>query len=185
MAREDIDFLLGDEPSGVSAVDAAKAQLDSSISEVGVQESEMLQAMSPKGQFSKRVLGTLANSLNRVAPLFERPDLKIEKVEAPPEDANSFPEDYMRVLAMVVAASSDAAQEGVVESNLVPALETIVDDTGVNLLVGKLSMLAKDKDFKRFLKEPAPQAPEVEPVVEEQEPVQDEMSDEELFASRM
>lgn len=113
--------------------------------EMDMQNQESLSMMAPQGEFSKGAMNRVIGELNKVLALFqESPYPMVE------EDITVFPNDLMNLFAMVTSASGDA----MVEFDFMP--DQIQDDRDLSLLAGKLSKLAKDKDFKRFLMDQSP-----------------------------
>ena len=55
---------------------------------------------------------------------------------------------------MFKAAVDDAIDQDVVREEMRIDLDGVKDDTALMTIAGKLEMLSKDKDFKKFLAEP-------------------------------
>lgn len=140
-------------------------------------DTAAFEAMAPKGNFTQRGLVPLVRATNALLPLFDQtPDYPEV------EDTKQLPTDFVRILAMFQSAVEDAIARDVVRDEMRIDLDGVIDDTGLMTLAGKLDMLSKDKDFKRFLSEPA----EEEVVEEEVEPEGMSYDDEdELLMSRM
>jgi hypothetical protein len=80
-------------------------------------------------------------------------------------DTDKLPTDFTRILSMFVAAVDDAIDEGILNPEMKIDLAQVRDDAGLMSLSGKIEMLAKDREFKRFLQEDQKeeeQAPEME-----------------------
>jgi hypothetical protein len=126
-------------------------------------DAEMFEAMAPTGDFTSRGLDPLVRSTNRLLPLFgQTADYPMV------EDTSKLPVDFTRILAMFSAAAEDAIAQDIIREEMKLDLESLRDDTSLITMAGKLDMLSKDKDFKRFLSEPAP----------EEEPMGEEMGEE-------
>lgn len=149
-------------------------------------EEESYGMMAPKGQFGVDSLNALVKASNRLLPLFgQTPDYPSFS-----QDATEFPSEFVRVIGMFAEASSDAAEAGMIEPELVITLDGITDDTGVRMLAGKVNALAGNREFKRFLKEPQPEKPMAEGAEMEDGEIkgpssENQMSEEDLFLSRM
>jgi len=157
-----------------------EAELESKVSELDSEEMSMYEEMAPQGSFSKGALNSLVGSYNRVGKLFG-----IDGYPSFDADQKSFPAEFVKGIMMVITAASDALDEEVITSNMLPSIENISGDTDVAMLSAKLDMLGASKDFKRFLQE---EAPEMEEEVMEEEVKEEGLSDEEmdkLFSSRM
>jgi len=127
----------GSDPIGKELEDAEEA------------DSDMFEAMAPKGDFTARGLAPLVKATNRLLPLFgQEPDYP----SVP--DTKVLPTDFTRILAMFKSAVDDAISKEVVDQEMAIMLDSIRDDSALMALAGKLDMLSRDKDFKRFLKEP-------------------------------
>jgi hypothetical protein len=133
-------------------------------------DAEMIAAISPRGDFTSRGLDPLVKATNSLLPLFDQ-----EPTYPKVGDTKVLPPDFVRILAMFKGAIDDAIEKEVILPEMKISLDSIKDDTALITLAGKLQMLAKDKAFKSFLKEPVE---EMEPE-EEGEMEEEEMSDEE------
>lgn len=160
--------------------DPAEIELEVKVGELEGEEDAMFEDMSPVGRFSKGALNSLVSVHNMVSKLFG-----MKPYPAFDADAESFPAAFTKELSMIIEAATDAADAEVIEMEMVPSLENIKTDKDVALLSGKIGMLAKSKDFKKFLAE----APvEEEKPEEEMSPAEGEMSEEDmnkLFSERM
>ena len=115
-------------------------------------EEGMYDEMAPKGKFSSKGLMPLVKAANALLPLFgQTPDYPALK-----EPMTQLPTDLTRVLAMFIAAVDDAVSAEAVDPQMTLSLDGVTDDRGLMLLAAKIDALAKNKDFKRFLKEPGP-----------------------------
>jgi len=132
--------MMGNEPSPVSGMtDEAQYEDESTMNE-----------MAPKGKFTPKGLGPLVKNTNIMLPLFgQTPDYPMIA-----EEVNQLPTDFFRILSMFKAAVDDAIAEEIVGADMAIDFNTLKDDTSLMLLAGKLNQLAKNKEFKKFLKEP-------------------------------
>ena len=148
------------------------------LNELEMEDEDMYKQMAPKGTFTSRALDPLVKNVNKLLVLFGQ-DPSYPKVS----DTNELPTDLTRVLSMFVAAVDDAIEAGVLSPEMKIDLETIASDSDLMALSGKIEMLSKDREFKRFLQEEAPAEEEMEEPMDEME-----MSEEEedaLLMSRM
>lgn len=140
--------------------------------------ADSIEAATPTGSYSVNGLNALVNALNKVLPLFQMPDYPTFD-----EDINGpLPEEFVRQLAMV--------NEAAMAANLEPMVfEEATDDTGLQMMAGRLDMLAKDKTFKAFLEEQVSmideEMPEEEVEMVEETPMGTEIDDDQLFMERM
>ena len=139
-------------------------------------DAEMFEAMAPRGNFTSRGLDPLVRSTNKLLPLFDQtgdyPSV---------EDTEVLPTDFVRILAMFQAAVEDAISEDVLREEMRIDLDGVIDDTGPMTIAGKLDMLSKDREFKKFLKEPM----EEEAMEEEEEMEEEAMTDDEMDSLMM
>ena len=148
----------------------------------GAEEADegMFAEMSPEGRFSQKQLNNLVKATNRLLPAFgQEPDYPEFG-----EDITKFPTDFTRIMAMFQGAITQAAEMDAIPMEMDFDLASLTDDAGLMALAGKLTSLAKSRDFKQFLKNPPVEEEEEE--MEEAGPVQP--SEEEIdamFASRM
>ena len=147
MALEDI--LRMDEP----AMEPMKAALEEEAAGLSMEEDAMFAEMAPKGRFSKGALNSLVKAHNKVSGMFG-----METYPSFTEDITIFPTQFVRELAMIMAAVEDAISMEVLEPDMMLDLTGVKTDRDVAALAGRLEMIAKSKDFKKFLKE----APEEE-----------------------
>ena len=144
-------------------------------------DEDMFMEMSPKGKFSPKGLMPLVKATNMLLPMFGQtgnyPMLK--------EAMTQLPTDFVRVLFMFVAAVDDAITNDVVDAEMKLDVPGITDDRGLMLLAAKLDALAKNRDFKKFLKEPGEMS---QPNIDEERTPMPEMGGEDaesLMMSRM
>lgn len=134
------------------------------LNELEMEDEDLYMKMAPKGNFTSRGLDPLVKTTNKLLPLFGQ-DPSYPKVA----DTKVLPTDFTRILSMFVAAVDDAVEAGVLEPEMKIDLGMVTDDMSLMSLSGKLDMLSKNKDFKRFLQEEAPEEPEMEEKVAEME----------------
>ena len=142
-------------PSGAPMdSDEMDMSMDSKISEASQTDDEMYNQIAPVGTFSKGALNSLVKSLNAVLPMFSIKDVypSFEK------DATVFPTDFVRQLSMIQKAVEDASEADVIGRELTFSLSDITDDRSISLVAAKLDRISKDRDFKRFLSSPKPEA---------------------------
>lgn len=149
------------------------------IADLGQAEQMEYDTMSPTGNFSKGALNSLVSAFNKVAPLFE-----IDAYPTFSKDETTFPGEFTRQITMISGAVDDAIKEEVVGPDMAISLEGVSSDKDLAMLAGKMNMLAKSKDFKKFLAEPpveqeAPESPAMD------EEANDEASIDQLMMSRM
>ncbi len=124
---------------------------DPMAEELGMAEEaddQMFAAMAPRGDFTARGLGPLVRGTNALLPLFGQSSDYPEV-----EDTEVLPTDFVRILAMFQQAVEEAVEEDVVRDEMRIDLDDVRDDTALMTIAGKLEMLSKDKEFKRFLQE--------------------------------
>ena len=147
-----------------------------------MEEEDMYGEMTPKGKFTPKGLQPLVKATNILLPLFgQTPDYPAIK-----EATGEIPVDLFRVLTMFAAAVDDAISSEIIAPEMKLSFDGLRDDSGLMLLAGKLSKLALDREFKKFLKEPAPQ--DEAPTVDEERTPMPEMGEEEannMMMSRM
>ena len=172
MPKVEVEVEMENEGKGPMAGMAAEAE-DS--------EEGMYEETAPKGKFSPKGLMPLVKAANALLPAFgQTPDYPALK-----EPMTQLPTDLTRVLSMFIAAVDDAVSAEAVDPQMTLSLDGVTDDRGLMLLAAKIDALAKNKDFKRFLKEPGPM-PEAN--VDEERTPTPEMADEaadSLMMSRM
>jgi len=155
------------------------AALDDEIAGAEEAEGALYEELAPKGEFSKKAMGMLSKAVNKLTGLFD-----VDKYPVLTEDAQVFPADFTRLLAMVSDASMAADESDMLSGDYAFTLEDIVDDNTITLIAGKLDALSKDKEFKKFLKQPPEEAEVIEEVVDDNvEPTDDEID--QLFGDRI
>ena len=143
--------------SGASAP-AEQMSMEEELAGLAMDEDAMFSEMAPKGAFSKGALNSLVKAHNKLSTLFG-----MEPYPTFAEDITIFPIAFVRELAMIMAAVEEAIAMEVLESDMAIDLSMVKADRDLASLAGRLEMIAKSKDFKKFLQE-APQ--EVEPEAE-------------------
>jgi len=153
-------------------------QMEEATAEADMAQEEEYESLSPSGEFSKSAMNGMIKEYNKVMPVFG-----LDKYENVAEDMQVFPADLTRGFAMISSATQDALEADAIDSELLITLDGVSDDRDLLVLSGKLGLLAKSKDFKRYLREsPAEEEEEVSVEDTMQEPVADLDA---LFASRM
>lgn len=131
-------------------------ELTVAITEVENEEEGLLSDMAPKGEWSPEAMNSFLSSLNKVAALFSLPATPEVKAEV-----TVLPTPVVKVLLMVKSAVDDAIKEEVVSPDLAFDISQVTNDNTLGLLAGKLDLLHRDGNFKRFLKEKPPKGEEV------------------------
>jgi hypothetical protein len=147
--------------------------------EVDQFDTALSEAIAPEGDFSMDRLNGVVDALNDVVELI--PDA--DEYPVFEEDIEVFPMEFVNYFDMINMALNDAAME-----DMVIELETIADDKDLARLTGQLKAIAKNGDFKRFMKNQyRGAAPVEEEVVEEvpmeMAPMEEDMDN--LFMERM
>tara|TARA_R110000787_G_scaffold226185_5_gene333985 strand:- start:2452 stop:2964 length:513 start_codon:yes stop_codon:yes gene_type:complete len=157
-------------------------ELSSVMGEVQGEEDALFADAAPRGDFHMKSLNALVGSVNRALPMFDQ-----ELYPKFSEDIQVLPQEFVRVLGMIGQAADDAVTAGIVEAELNYSLDEITDDAALTTAASKIDALSRNKDFKKFLTEPAPEEEigsiEEEVVAEEVEPPVEEIED--LFAARI
>lgn len=154
--------------------------LDAELNEAEEVDEASFAAIAPQGRFGTADLNLLVDAVNLILPAFEQsPDYPKFS-----EDVTVLPTDFVRVLSMVQGAVNEAVGQDKIDAEIDFTLEEITDGNALNLLAGKISQLAKNRDFKRFLSEP-PVIEEMEEEMPEQEQMQSPEELDALFASRI
>ena len=169
MAVEDM-AMMGMVPSD------SKMELEKEVAGVEMEEEGLFSEMAPKGQFSKGAINSLVSAHNAVTKLFGMPEYPVFE-----SDVTEFPSKFVRELSMIAAAVSDAIAADVLTPEMEISLEGIKSDRELAPLAGRLQMISKSKDFKKFLAEP-----KVEEEVKEEAPMpEEEMDVDALMMERM
>lgn len=153
-----------------------EADMDDKISQAAMADKQISQAASPKGRFSKAALNQLVSAVQPVIALFGIQ----EPYPAFSADQTELPAEFFELLTMLQAAVNDAIAAEVISPDMAIDLN-VVDDRGLKMLSSRMSMLAKDKSFKQFLKEPKAAVSEM-PV---EEMVEEPVDEDALFKARM
>ena len=139
-------------------------------------EQQGMQMGTPQGKYSARAMNALVQVVNEIMTMMGEASPYPEFTE----DQTMFPQDFMQMLMSIMTI---AEQAGVpVEMSL----SDVVSDRDVAKLVALLKRVAKDKRIQDFLSQQ--EEPGEMEVTEEMEVAPEggmEVSDEELFASRM
>lgn len=168
----------GRKPEDMSEMEAPVAGM---LNEAEMADEEMFDKMAPTGQFTKKGLNNLVSATNRLLPLFgQTPDYPSFT-----EDVTKLPTDFVRVLSMFADAIDDAVESEIVGSDMALSLDAITDDLSLTAAASKLDALARNKEFKKFLREPYAKSESKEkPEIEEEKGMgEDEMDS--LMMNRM
>lgn len=113
-----------------------------------------LSAMMPKVRAPYKLVAvkTLSDALAQVAQLAGVP----YEVALPTEDPMELPVGMLRPLAMIMKAATDF------EMPMSLDLSKLIDSTALTVVTSNILKLLKDRDFKKFLAEPADEAPPME-----------------------
>ena len=123
------------------------------VSDVAQADDEVYMEMAPKGNFTPKGLNNLVKAANQLLPLFgQTPDYPTFT-----ESVKVLPTDFVRVLAMFKAAVDEAIAEGVLGEELAISFDNVIDDIALTSLAGKISQMARNFNFKKFLKEAPPE----------------------------
>lgn len=124
-------------------------EMEGDIAEMESMDEEKFAAMAPKGAFTARGLNALVKATNKLLPVFgqtgDYPTFS--------QDIKVLPTDFVRVLAMFVTAIDDAIKDEIVGPEMAIDMESIKDDTSLTTIAGKLEMLSKLREFKKWLSE--------------------------------
>jgi hypothetical protein len=120
------------------------------VQEAAATDDEVLTSMAPKGDFSRGALNSLVAGLNAVMMQFGVMD-KYPSFEA---DIKQFPVDFVRQLGMVKQAVDDAIAAEAISADMAFDLSAVYDDKSIAQVAGRLTRLARDRDFKKFLQAP-------------------------------
>ena len=142
---------------------------------------DMAEIAAPEGKYSQRSLNVLVDALNKILPLF---DPTLPKIPMQPVDiVGKLPVEIIKAIAMINQACKDAQLV-----NLAPSIDVMIDDRGIEMVAGKLILLAKNRDFIMFLKAKPKEAPEAEGTeveVKVETPAMAPAEMDKLMASRM
>lgn len=128
------------EGSPVKGMAAPAAEADESV----------MQTAAPTGNYSPKGLNALVKASNSLLPLFgQNPNYPM--FNGP---LKQLPTDFVRVLSMFKSAIDDAISEDELAAEMAFEFEGLTDDNALQLLAGKLSKLALDKAFKKWLASP-------------------------------
>lgn len=141
-------------------------------------KEDLFMEMAPKGSFSKGALNSLVKAHNKVSSLFGLPTYPSFEM-----DQTSFPSRFVKELSMIMKAVDDAIAEDVLDDSMALTLDNIKADRDLAALAGRLDLISRQKDFKKWLES----APKVEEVEEEmpEEVMSEEMSESDMDALMM
>lgn len=141
-----------DDPVADAAEDGSvDTSVERKVQEAATADDEMMMTVAPKGDFSRGALNSLVGGLNAVMNQFGVTD----KYPSFQSDVRVFPADFVRQLGMVKQAVDDAIAAEAISPDMAFDLSAVYDDKSVAQVAGRLTRLARDRDFKKFLQEPA------------------------------
>lgn len=149
----------------VGGRDPKSSPVAEDLNKLEMEDEDMYAQMAPRGTFTSRGLDPLVRNTNKLLPLFGQ-DPSYPKIG----DVDVLPTDFVRVLSMFASAVDDAIEAGVLNPEMRIDMEGIMDDAGLMSLSGKIEMLSKDREFKRFLQEEK----------QEEEPMEEDMAEMEM-----
>lgn len=158
MALEDIGAEMEMEDEGESEAMANATAIDEEL-------DSMTEEVSPVGAYSVRSLNVLGDSINKVLPLFDATLPPVAPFQG--DVKGKLPLELVKPLVMINKAAEDAMLP-----DLAPSIEGLVDNRGLEMAAGKVTLLGKNRDFQMFLKS-APketEAPETEVEVKVETP---------------
>lgn len=139
-------------------------------------QAQGMQMMIPRGQFSSQAMKALMDEINMFMQMMNQ-----QPIPVPEGDMTEFPMDVVQIVMAIMAI---AEQAGV---PIEMSLSDIKSDQEVAQLVAMLKRAIGSQQFKDFLSQAmeGEQPTEEVEVEEEVASPEGEMTDEELFASRM
>jgi hypothetical protein len=149
----------------VGGRDPKSSPVAEDLNKLEMEDEDMYAQMAPRGTFTSRGLDPVVRNTNKLLPLFGQ-DPSYPKIG----DTDVLPSDFVRVLSMFASAVDDAIEAGVLNPEMRIDMEGIMDDAGLMSLSGKIEMLSKDREFKRFLQEEK----------QEEEPMEEDMAEMEM-----
>mgnify|MGYP001255918313 FL=1 len=141
-------------------------------------EAQGMQMMAPQGQFSALALNALVAQVNEILTMIGGQQPYPEFAE----DVTVFPMEFVQVLMGIMSVAEEAGIP--VEMSLAD----VISDNEVAKLSALLGRVAKAEEFMAFLEQAEAPVEEEEVITEEVVETPEgevEMTDEELFASRM
>lgn len=143
-------------------------------------KEDLFMEMAPKGSFSKGSLNSLVKAHNKVSSLFGLPAYPSFEM-----DQTSFPARFVKELSMIMKAVDDAIAEDVLDESMALTLDNIKADRDVAALAGRLDLISRQKDFKKWLESEQPKVEEVEEEMPEEGLSEGEMSESDMDALMM
>ena len=158
-----------------------EAPVNEMLDDLEETDEALYDKMAPTGDFSKKSLSNLVSATNRLLPAFgQSPDYPTFA-----EDLTKLPTDFVRVISMFADAVDDAVEAEVVGSDMSLSLDAITDDLSLTSAASKLDALSRNKEFKKFLREPYAKSESKEKPEMEEEKVMDEATMDSLMMDRM
>ena len=160
-----------------------EVSIEVEIESAEMADEDMYAEIAPRSTnrpFSTKALNNLVKATNRLLPMFDQDPDYPEFTQA----IEVFPTDFVRVLAMFQGAVNEACDLDMCNEELDFVMEDITDDASIMAVAGKIDRLARDRDFKNYLKNPPERMEEEEEVVSGAETAMEgaEMSDEQMDA---
>lgn len=124
----------------------------------GVEDADeaLFEELAPKGNFEMEDMNILVRAVNELLPAFGQ-EPTYPNFE---EGVQVFPTDFVRILAMVGGAVDEAIKQRAIDPGLAIDLATVTDSPGLSGLTARISELAQNQDFLRFLEQASPDSPE-------------------------
>lgn len=169
-------------PDQEAKLAAIKGQVAEKQGELEGSEDALYSEAAPHGTFSSKALNALVDAANKLSTLFGIPG---DYAKFPAGSITDTPPEFNRLLTMFSVAIKDAVDAGVLEEDNLIDLASIVDDSGIQSLAGRISMAAKSPAFKRFLLRKVKETPEEEAAPETAPDTASEEATDKLFSQRM
>lgn len=173
MAMQEMDMMS-------EGMEGLRSDLEGAVAGLSMEEDALFAEMAPKGSFTKGALNSLVKAHNKVSSLFE-----LDTYPSFTEDIKEFPVQFVKELSMISAAVADAIAEDILDASMAIDLSTVKTDRDIASLAGRLDMIAKSKDFKKFLASPREEEVVMEEEVAPMPEGGEEMDIEALMMERM
>lgn len=123
---------------------AGEAEMEAKMNEADAAFEDAMAAGNPEGEFSSSALNVLIDKVNDALKLFGEDAQEVPKVD---EASDEFPTELTKAISMIERAAIDS---GVSDDDM--GLGELQSDGDVKMLAGKIAALAKNQNFKTFLK---------------------------------
>ena len=120
-----------------------EAEMEAKMNEADSAFNEAMEAGNPEGEFSASALNVLIDKVNEALKLFGDDAQEIAQAESDGE----FPTELTKAISMLERAAIDS---GVSDDDM--GLGELQSDGDIKMLAGKIAALAKNQNFKTFLK---------------------------------